>query len=284
MRRGVPIALRFLFVFAAWLILAASGLAATEIPFAYRAGMILLKVDAGGPGGPLSFLLDSGAGKTVLDLGTARRLSLKLGARETVQGVDGTCAAYQVDALAATVGNVRVPQRVLAVDLQAVSAACGTHIDGLLGADFFQDRVVQIDFAARKLRLGNRAEVGAGSGEVLPLVRRGDALCIRVGVNGGGRQWMRLDTGCSGALEWVVGHEFERRGAGTSVAATGGSLRFIETEVLLGSERVTAVKTGVHRQPMFAGEAGLVGNGLLSQFRVTVDAAGGRLWLARVNR
>jgi hypothetical protein len=242
--------------------------------------MICLKVDAGGV--TLAFLLDSGAGKSVLDLAAARRLGLKLGARETVQGVDGSCAAFRVEALAATLGTMPMPRQMLAIDLHAVSAASGVHIDGLLGADFFRDHVVEIDFATQKLRLRNRGE--APIGQSLPLVRRNDALCIRVGVNGEAPQWMRLDTGCSGALEWVVGNSSPRRGAGTSVATTNGSARFIETDVLLGTERVTAVKTGVHRQPMFAGEAGLVGTGLLSQFLVTVDAAGGRLWLARTGR
>jgi hypothetical protein len=246
--------------------------------------MICLKVEAGAPGAPLNFLLDSGAGKSVMDLGAARRLGVKLGARETVQGVDGACPAFHVDGVAATVASVPLPRRMLAVDLQGIGGACGLRIDGLLGADFFRDHVVQIDFGAQKLRLLNHDEAGAGAGQVLPLARRGDALCIRVGVNGGAPQWMRLDTGCSGALEWVVTDGAARHRAGTSVAATGGSLRFIETEVLLGTERVTAVKTGVHPKPMFAGEAGLVGNGLLSQFRVTVDASGGRLLLARVGK
>ena len=281
------IALRFLLATVAWFSFAESqSSAATDIPFAYRDGMICLKVDAGTPGAPLTFLLDSGAGQSVLNLATAQRLGLKLGARETVQGVDGSCPAYRVEGLAATVGRVAVPRRMLALDLRSVGAACGMHIDGLLGADFFREHVVQIDFAAQKLRLLSRDEVstGAGVAQAVPLARRNDALCFRVGVNGGAPQWMRLDTGCSSALEWVTGNGFSRSDAGISVAATGGSGRCIETEVLLGAERVNAVKTGVHRQPMFPGEAGLVGNGLLSQFRVTVDASGGRLWLARVGR
>lgn len=284
MGRRVQLTLRSLTLLAACFFFAGRVSAATDIPFAYRDGMICLKVDAGTAGAPLTFLLDSGAGQSVLHLATAQRLGLKLGARETVQGVDGNCPAYRVDGLAATVGHVPVPRRMLALDLQSVSTACGMHIDGLLGADFFRDHVVQIDFAAQKLRLLERGEVSACAGQSVPLARRGDALCLRVGVNGSAPQWMRLDTGCSSALEWVAGRGVEGHGTRTSVAATSGSTRCIETEVLLGAERLPAVKTGVHQQPMFPGEAGLVGNGLLSQFRVTVDASGGRLWLARAGK
>jgi len=35
----------------------------------------------------------------------------------------------------------------------------------------------------------------------------------------------------------------------------------------------------VHSRPMFAGEAGLIGNGLLSKFTVTFDVAKRQCWL-----
>ena len=93
---------------------------------------------------------------------------------------------------------------------------------------------------------------------------------------------MRLDTGCSSALEWVVTEAKLRRATGTSVAAAAGSRAHIQTDALLGSERLFSVKTGVHQQPIFSGEAGLLGNGPLSQFRVTVDAGKSRLLLDRI--
>ena len=267
-----------------WLIVAIPGRAVTEIPFTFQAGMIWLKVEAGAPAARLAFLLDSGAGKSVLDLGAARRLGVKLGARETVLGVNGRCAAYGVDGLDATVGSASVPRQMLALDLRSVSASCGRRVDGLLGADFFREHIVQIDFAAQKIRLLSSHEMAAGEGKMLALERRNDALCIRAGIDGGAPQWMRVDTGCSGGLEWVVAGAPGRRLAETSVATAGGSPPAIETEVSLGDERLCAVKTGLHRQPMFAGESGLIGNALLSRFRVTMDAAGGRLLLARVAR
>ena len=245
--------------------------------------MIWLKIGVAGQAAPLSFLLDSGAGRSVLHLGTAQRLGVKLGACETVQGVDSRCAAYRVERFAATVGSsVPLPREVLALDLSSVSAGCGARIDGLLGADFFRERIVQIDFAAQKIRLLNRDELPTSGAQILPLVSRNDAFCVRVSVDQNAPQWMRLDTGCSSALEWVVTEAKLRRATGTSVAAAAGSRAHIQTDVLLGSERLSSVKTGVHQQPIFSGEAGLLGNGLLSQFRVTVDAAKSRLLLDRI--
>ena len=207
---------------------------------------------------------------------------MKLGARETVQGVAGCCAAYRVDGFAATVAAAMpAPSELLALDLSPVSAGCGAHIDGLLGADFFRGRIVQIDFAAQKIRLLNRTELSTSGAQILPLTCRNDAFCVRVSVDHNAPQWMRLDTGCSSALEWVVADAEYRRAAGTSVAAASGFGEHIHTDVLLGPEQLSAVKTGVHQQPIFSGEAGLLGNGLLSRFCVTVDLEKSRLLLSQ---
>jgi hypothetical protein len=47
--------------------------------------------------------------------------------------------------------------------------------------------------------------------------------------------------------------------------------RHIDTSVQLGKQCFNAVSTGVHREQIFPGEAGLLGNGLLSKFRLTID-------------
>ena len=42
---------------------------------------------------------------------------------------------------------------------------------------------------------------------------------------------------------------------------------------------LSSIEIGVHPQQIFSGERGLLGNGLLSQFRVTIDSPGRRLIL-----
>ncbi len=140
---------------------------------------------------------------------------------------------------------------------------------------------MQIDYAAGKLRLLSRAELSGQPGQTLPLAKRNDALCVRVGIDGSAAGWLRLDTGCNSALEWVVSRASAKKSARTSVAAATGSPRTFLAAVTLGTERFPHVKVGLHTQPMFAGESGLVGNGLLSNFVVTIDAAKGRVILTR---
>ena len=255
--------------------------AATPIPCRYRDGLIWLKVVVAGKSEPLNFLLDSGAGASVLDLAAARRLGLRLGARQTVQGVEGRSAAFRIDGLAADVVGIPIPRSMLALDLRPVSEDCGERIDGLLGMDFFRERIVQIDYAAQKIRLLSRSELPATGAQILPLARRNDALCVAVAVDGNAPEWVRFDTGCSAAFEWVVSDAKRQRLNFTSIAAAAGSPRFIHLPITLGTECCANVTTGLHDHAMFAGESGLLGNGLLARFVVTVDAARSRLLLSR---
>ena len=146
--------------------------AATPIPFQFRDGMVWLKVAVAGKSEPLNFLLDSGAGASVLDLSTARRLGLKLGASQNVQGIHSRSVAFRVENFTARTASVAIPTSLLAIDLSGPSRACHQRIDGLLGADFFRDRIVQIDFASQTIRLLQRDEVNAAGCEILPLTTR----------------------------------------------------------------------------------------------------------------
>ena len=242
--------------------------------------MIWLKVGIAGQSKPLDFLLDSGAGQSDINLGTAQRIGAQLGARKTVLGMQGRCAAYRVNSLTATLASVPVPRELLALDLSSVSAGCGARIDGLLGADFFRGRIVQIDFASQTLRLLQRNEVNEAGCEILPLTTRNDAYCVWVSVDGNSPEWLRLDTGCNTALEWVVTGERAKKLGITTIGLNSGSVRAFHADVQFGSKCVSAVKTGIHTEQMFAGEAGLIGNGLLSRFTVTIDPAKRRCLLA----
>jgi hypothetical protein len=88
---------------------------------------------------------------------------------------------------------------------------------------------------------------------------------------------MRLDTGCDVALEWVFSGKEKRRTGRSSIGLSGVSVRQIHTSVQLGKQCFNAIATGVHREQIFPGEDGLVGNALLSKFRLTIDQPGNRV-------
>jgi hypothetical protein len=130
-----------------------------EIPFRYQDGLIWLKVELGGKKERLNFLLDSGSSVSAIDLHTAHTLGVNLGDRQSVEGVSGQDFGYRVNDFQAMAGGIALPKSVLAIDLGAVSESCHQHIDGILGVDFFQDRVVQIDFKAGRICLLKNCKV-----------------------------------------------------------------------------------------------------------------------------
>jgi hypothetical protein len=251
----------------------------TEFPFQFREGLLWISASLPNSAEPLNLLLDTGAGVSVINETTAERLKLNFGRPVTVHGVGTTLTGYWLKPLSATANGVALPANFLAVDLARLSKSCAQPVDGLLGADFFRGRVVQIDFEALKIRiLPPRTALIPNAA---PLQFRTCGMRIQVSVDGRKAQWVRLDTGCVSALQWVTSdvrsQDCMRKPA---IGLTELSIPQTETTVQLGSSRFQNVPTGIHAQPIFQGEAGLLGNGLLSRFSsITIDAKGGHLVL-----
>ena len=219
--------------------------------------------------GTAKFLVDSGAGATLIDRQLAKNLGLAEGRSHRIQGVSGTAPATWVNGMAGSIAGAPLPASVLAVDLRGVLGHEG-RIDGLLGMDFFESQTVQIDFPNRVLRVladGERANV---QGEAVPLTRRNGCLAARVSVNGGDSDWMRIDTGCDSAMEWV-----------NRAAAQQNTGRRLRARVKMGAVSVPEVSVGTHAKPFFTGEGGLIGNGLLAKFCVTIDTSRKQMVLAQ---
>jgi hypothetical protein len=223
-------------------------------------------------------MLDSGASASVLNVEAARRLHLAMGQGEPVDGVDADGTAFDMTPVTPMAGNLPLGEFALAIDLKNAQQLCSERVDGLIGADFFKGRITQIDYAHHRIRLLDKAPA---EGEKMPLRAWNGIYCLPVSVNGSKPRWTRLDTGCNDALHWVV-----PRSAG-SPRRRGVSIGFItntddETLVTVGLGRLTLphVETALHGSAIFPGEAGLLGSEVLSQYRVTIDARGGRIWLA----
>lgn len=250
----------------------------TEFPFEYREGLLWVQVQVAECREPLRFLLDSGAEVSVVNLDTAKRLGLSLGERVNVSSVQATMTGYWPQKLSATANGVTLPSDFLALDLSKLNAACTQSVDGLIGADFFKGRIVQIDFAAQKIRLLNASDT-ASKAETSPLEIRRCGLCVMASVDGSKPQRLRVDTGCATALQWVTSKVQPERC--TSKVAIGLAQLIIpqtQTTVMLAGHTFRDVPTGLHREAIFDGEKGLLGNGLLSRFEtVTIDSRAGRL-------
>jgi predicted aspartyl protease len=283
----VEVRVRLLFcavlVFATRLLQAEPGASADcELPLQFREGLLWMEVSVPQSKEPLHFLVDSGASASVVNLSTARRLGLKLGPKVTVTAVATTLTGHWPVKLSAQASGLELPDEYLALDLSKLSGACSRPVDGLIGADFFRGRIVEIDYAAQKLRVLSETPDAKGTNAV-PLEARPCGFRVAVNVNGGRSQWVRVDTGCATAFQWVTSKE--RADRCTSKLAVGlAELSIPQTMVGLriGNHHLDTVPTGLHRKAIFPGESGLLGNGLLAQFGVVIiDAKSGRLFLGR---
>jgi hypothetical protein len=253
----------------------------SEIPFRMRSGLIWIQLETHGSQ-TLHFLLDSGAEASVIDIQTAQRLNLPLGEPVTVRGISATTSGYGTDSLSAQLDGLPLPKRYLAMDLSAVSAACHRQVDGLIGADFFAGRVVQIDFTREKIRLLDHSPV-ATRAEILPLQIEGARLRVPVEVVGFGNAWARLDTGCASELHWVVSKtDFASQPSSEELGVGVSSMLIRQNShsVRLGRITLNHIATGLHTEKLLAGESGLLGDGLLSRFAsVTIDEPAGQVTL-----
>jgi hypothetical protein len=165
------------------------------------------------------------------------------------------------------------------MDLSRAGELCRKSIHGLLGMDFFAGRVVQIDFPARRLRL-MEADSADESAEVLPIRKMHGIMCVPVSVNGSSARWTRLDTGCNDGLHWVVPRRSEKPGSrDVSIGFITDERSKSLTSVQLGNRTLDSVTTALHGEPLFPGEAGLLGNGILSRHIVTIDSVRNQLRL-----
>ncbi len=254
---------------------ALSGTPCTEeLPFKLRDGFVWIQATAPTYSKPLNFLLDSGAQVSVVDSRIAARLGMTGGAAVSVMGVGSATTGYWPRTLNAHSGKIELPRNYLVLDLSNLSKACtNAAVDGLIGTDFFRERVVQIDYQKNIIRVLPHAPEESST-QTLPLKIRRCGMLVPVRINDSKPQWVRLDTGCASVLQWVTGsirpEQCTRR---VAVALTAFSIPTTVTTLALGSLQLRGVPTDLQENEIFPGEKGLLGNGLLSRFQtVTINA------------
>jgi len=94
-------------------------------------------------------------------------------------------------------------------------------------------------------------------------------LCVAVSIAGKSGQWLRLDTGCDDTIHWVAGRP--ERLSGLHLGAPEGAGRRVKTDVQFGGRFFGDVDIAVQEKAIFPDEDGLLGNGILSKFTVTID-------------
>src|SRR5262249_38411811 len=152
-------------------------------------------------------------------------------------------------------------------------------LDGLLGADFFRNRIAEINFAESKIRLLDSIDTSSADAR-LPLEFRSCGMRVPLSVNHGKNQFFRVDTGCASDLQWVTSKVPESCTTKVAIGLVEVAIPQTTTTVGLANLEFKNVVTGIHKTAIFPGESGLLGNGILSRFSfVTIDAKGDQVLL-----
>ncbi len=133
---------------------AQSRSAPVEVPFEFVHNQIVVTVKIAGKG-PYSMLVDTDTDPSAIDLATAKELGLGLDSRSYAATRGGSDAqTVQLTRLPSVeLGTIVAKELVAgAIDLKKFSAKLERPINGVLGYTFLKDRIVQIDYAASKLR------------------------------------------------------------------------------------------------------------------------------------
>lgn len=150
---------------------AASTVRAT-IPFELNNRHILLKAKVNSQ--PITFVLDTGDQYAIVDSDVAKRMNLNLTGEVQVGGAGAATlkGALVKDSTFTLDGLEGFSQPVkLALPLGSVlSARSGRPFEGIIGAEFIQEFVVEIDYQQRVLRLHDKEKfVYKGTGESVPI-------------------------------------------------------------------------------------------------------------------
>jgi predicted aspartyl protease len=259
---------------------------AKPAPFELVKGTVVLKMQVAGK--DVWALLDSGAGRSIIDEGFAREAGLTSAPSGIVLVTPtGKMAARQIlQAPVAVPGNFDVVlPRVASADLGAMSRWTGRKIDFVFGADLMKGMVVAINMPAKAMRLAPSGTIkGKPDAFVLPL--SGEATALAALSVDGKPLTLQIDLGSNAQLvltpqAWDrLGEAGKQVGTSTSTHADGAVVETVVgmlPRVSAGDREIQDVEVRVRPWPT---ADGAVGMGLLSRYwTVILDLQQRKLWL-----
>ena len=246
---------------------------------------------------PQSFLLDSGLESTLVDRDEARRLAIGrgVGGTESVPGGSASIGSTRPVTVAFPNGPAIVRDAPIAtIPLTGLGPVIGRRLPGIVGQDLFMRFVVEIDYAAARVRLYDPQRYRSPSGAT-PLVlreRANQSFIAATLVTADGRRvaaQLKVDTGSASGLglngsfvaakRLVAPHERILREPGIALGGQTDNVAVRLRSFQLGRFRFNSPVATFSVDQTRAGDAGTIGAPFLSQFDVTFDERHGRLWL-----
>lgn len=258
--------------------------------------LILLPVQVNDRG-PFDFILDTGAGTSLLSLDLAKQLALK-----TIGSKDGQTAGGKVSVSLAKVDSFAIGETKLEnvdvgiVDLSHIGKTIGAKIDGDLGYNFLKHFRVTINYRDCEIRFDDPKRVetfGRSAQTEIPIRLASPAkplILVDAHANGRGPFQFAIDTGTSTTA--ITPDLAKQLGVGTSAAGAGttggnaidfraGSLQSFQ----LGGAKIDNMAVVVAdffemlNAAVGAKLDGIVGYNFLRNYKVVIDYPGENLTL-----
>lgn len=236
----------------------------------------------------LNFLLDTGAQSSYLDLSKAFEHQIKKVDRQKVRRVSFSddVSFFRLDSIG--IGNLTIfDQDVVGLSLSSLSKFEGTTLDGILGYDFLQRFVVEIDYINQILTIYEPDKFNyTGEGEVVKLDLGWYIPKIQAVVDGEHEEMFEIDTGSRNNLDFsapfVKEHKFLEKYPKYLETSLGfgitGSIQGVVGRIgsfQLGSFLIKSPVTGFYLEDEKSFSslkiAGKIGGGILKKFKVILD-------------
>jgi len=280
-----------------------SGNSSLGIPFELSNNLMLLQVRVN-RSKPLHFIFDTGASISVIDPQSAKALRLRAKGKLDLEATGGSVQSGLIHPVSLSIQGVTVFNQTLAtVDLDVAAPLFGYKIDGIIGHDFINNFVIEIDYAAGLMNLYETHRYKySGTGESIPieLVEKTPFARARIVLNGRApvEGKFEVDTGGTGILSlntpFVNKHkmletltksaESKLVGAGGSSAAVKAHVNAVELGNLVIKNPLVVFAQGTEGNEGSTASDGELGGGFFSQFKMILDYSRSRMILERSQR
>jgi len=241
-------------------------------------------------------LLDTGAGATILDDGTAEQLGVAAAGefRSFGAGTKGT-AMHHGGAVTVELGDARLPVHTHVSDLSALGKALMHETDLIVGHELLLAFTMQLDQKSKTITLADPAQCKPAAGAVvLPCYSStGGQVAVQATVEALPPDWFLVDTGAPPSVllngPYVRDHELLADRKGLHDLQLGGidghvpaKIGRLATFTFAGKtrDRTNAIFSCADQGAMAIAEyAGIIGNGILQHYRITFDLLGNRMVL-----
>jgi len=237
----------------------------------------------------------------VIDPQSARALGLRAKGKLKLDATGGSVQSGLIGPVSLSLGAVTVFKQPLAtIDLDAFAPLFGYKIDGIIGHDFINNFVVEIDYAAGLMSLyetGSYKYAGAGESIPIEMVEKTPFVRGRIALNG--REPIEgkfeVDSGATGILNlntpFVNKHKMletltmhgqsKLGGVGGAAEAMKAHVPAVEFGSLVVKNPLVVFAQGTEGSESSAEYDGELGAGFLSQFKMILDYSRSQMILER---